>query len=363
MEKFSTNGGITVSLRAPQKPSEKLILEGVLTENLNLADLKQKIEEKSNCGELILIYRGRILKPETTLQQQGLKPGSTIQAIAGTKQAVPKKDYPRFTESDVQSVVFSFRSISTSSFQKASQPEFLEKILTVYPNLRSNLSAVSFLRDPILLASIGHPDTVRRLADTHRELLEASKLIVDTLNNKVSPIAVTPDPVEDLYDSSDSGDSPSTSRGRVPGRITSNQLSQALGQVFASGSSVNSLANISQRNLANQSATESTPTSAPNSAGPNRITSSMFMNALTEVLRSTRSNNEVRERTEASEVSSTAQETSTPTSTAAPPMFASELQQMREMGLTDTQGNLQALILTNGNLEEAVNIVLSGQNN
>jgi len=38
--------------------------------------------------------------------------------------------------------------------------------------------------------------------------------------------------------------------------------------------------------------------------------------------------------------------------------YASELQTMREMGLTEEVSNLQALIVCNGNVEAAVNLVL-----
>ncbi|XP_058130196.1 pneumococcal serine-rich repeat protein [Anopheles ziemanni] len=43
--------------------------------------------------------------------------------------------------------------------------------------------------------------------------------------------------------------------------------------------------------------------------------------------------------------------------------YRSELELMREMGLTDTETNLQALIVCNGNVESAVNLVLSGMSN
>lgn len=139
-------------------------------------------------------------------------------------------------------------------------------------------------------------------------------------------------------------------------RITNNQLAHALGQALAS-SSTNSLANISQRNLTTQSSTEAAPPSTAAAANTQRITSSMFMNALSEVLRSTRSNNEVRGRTEETPPAEPSQPAAT-----APPAYLTELQQMREMGLVDTEANLQALIVTNGDLEAAINIILSGGN-
>uniref|UniRef100_A0A182QSH1 UBA domain-containing protein n=1 Tax=Anopheles farauti TaxID=69004 RepID=A0A182QSH1_9DIPT len=43
--------------------------------------------------------------------------------------------------------------------------------------------------------------------------------------------------------------------------------------------------------------------------------------------------------------------------------YRRELDTMREMGLTDMETNLQALIVCNGNVESAVNLVFSGMNN
>lgn len=229
------------------------------------------------------------------------------------------------------------------------------------------MSAISILRDPILLASMGNPDTVRRMAEEYRELVEASKFIVTTLNNKnVAPVPTPGDVADDLDSSSGSDENnlASSSTGRTNPRITSNQLTQALGQVFASSSSssTNSLANISQRNLS-QSTGESTSASTT----PNRITPSMFMNALSEVLQSTRSNNQARNvgsmgsSTESPE-SANPEMSSDPTTPmqSTQPMYLAQMQQMREMGLNDTETNLQALIVCNGDLETAINLVLSG---
>lgn len=350
---------------------ERITLENGF--NLNLASLKQEVQKKSSLPDFTFIHRGKILKDDAPLVEQGIVGGSIVQVVPLSKRKNPNEqqkpaERKKYTEADVQEIVIQFRTVSVNNFHKASKPEFIEKILDKYPNLRNNLSAVAFLKDPILLASIGNPATVRRLAEQHTELLEASQFIVDTLNNKAITPAVA-EPIDELTDSSDSSESalPSTSRGRVPRHITSNQLASALGQVLAAtAGSSNSLANISQRTLnENASTTESAPT-------PNRvITNSMFMNALSEVLRSTRSNNQVRGRGESLEESGDVPEPAlTPTGLSSghtvtpgivpPPLYDAELREMREMGLTDMDTNLQALILSNGDLETAINIVLSG---
>lgn len=353
-------------LLAP-RTRERLTLENV--NNLNLASITDEVKKKTDLNEFTFIHHGRVLNDGTSLSEQGIKGGSIVQVLPASKRRTENNTSETvvkiLTEADVQEIVIKFRTVSMSNFHKASKPEFIQKILSKYENLRNNLSAVAFLKDPVLLASIGNLATVRRLAETHRDLLDASQFIVDTLNNT----AITPataEPTEELTDSSDSENNiPSTSRSRVPRRITSNQLASALGQVYAvsaTGSS-NSLANISQRNL-NQAAT----VADENSPTP-RITNSMFMNALSEVIRSNRNINPVRPSGDPVDETPTANPTVTtptapaPVSSVMPPMYAAELREMREMGLTDTNINLQALILSNGDLETAINIVLSGANN
>lgn len=316
------------------------------------------------------------MKNDAPLKSQGVKKGSVIQVVKRVcKDSSGIKQWPKFTEREVQDVIWKYRTITPSNFHKASRPEFLKKVLEKYPILRNNLSAVSILKDPVLLATLGNPDTVRRMAEENRELIDATKFIVDTLNSKSVPaLSVGVDPADDL-DSSSSSDEPtmaSTSRG-AHRRITSNQLAQALGQVFAGGT--NSLANISQRTLGEggggSSNAEGASSTSSNNGSSNRITSSMFLNALSEVLRSTRSNNEVRsltnpvETTESSDNNSATTEPSPAgpaeeSNSSQPPMYLSELQMMRDMGLTDTELCLQALIVCNGDLENAINLVLSG---
>jgi hypothetical protein len=210
---------------------------------------------------------------------------------------------------------------------------------------------------------------VRLLAEHHRCLLDASKTIAEFLKttpapaNQVSSIADTVDNDQLSDSSSESEASPSTSNSQVRSmrRITSEQLASALN--FAGTNSRNSLASISQRNLSQQQSVDGSPAATTStSTTPTRITNSMFMNALSEVLLSTRqqagrlsasnSASEIGQPAENQEesIADTTAATANPSDVASNsmPMFLAELQQMREMGLADTEINLQALMITNG---------------
>lgn len=141
-----------------------------------------------------------------------------------------------------------------------------------------------------------NPDTVRKMAENHRILVEAAEDICKALKSvkttQVEPIAVQPNFDQDFSDSSSSsseGTSPrqastSSAAGR---RITSELLRRSL--AAAAQSNENSLANISQRNLSQGlSPSTSSPSSAPSSSSAGRrniISSSMFLDAMNEVWR------------------------------------------------------------------------------
>lgn len=164
---------------------------------------------------------------------------------------------------------------------------------------------------------------------------------------------------DDLSDSSSSSSSdtggPSTSADSNR-RITTEQLAAAL--ALASSSSMNSLANIAQRNLSEPqpggtSGATTSSAASTSSPLPTRITSSMFSDALSQALNSAQA----------------APSVDVPENTiVTPPVdllqnearYASELQTMRDMGLLDDQVNLQALMLCNGDVDAAINLLFSG---
>lgn len=329
-----------------------------------------------------------MLQNDDVLQEKGVENGSVVHLIQKKKDLPSLPQVDNFTEADVQQVLGIWRTVDPSNFQKVRHPEFMKNVLDANPAIRQDLWALSILKDPILLSSMQQPETIRRVAEKHYILIKASRSIVQLLNSKMISKSTTFSPtiesaLEDaLSDSSSSEDntSPTTSTGvRSARRITADQLASAL--AFA-GSSYNSLNSISQRDADNRQTTD--PTSQPSTSGSapasNRITSSMFMNALSEVIQSQRQREPNSNEPEPMDTSPATAATAQPPAAAPGDMgaqtlsqhstleaslsqYRAELEQMREMGLTDTETNLQALIVCNGNVETAVNLVFSGMNN
>lgn len=176
--------------------------------------------------------------------------------------------------------------------KKISRPEVIKAIYNKHPELQKDIVALSILKDPILLSNMQNPDTVRKMAEHHRILVDAAEDICKALKSvkttNVEPIAVQPNFDQDFSDSSSSsseGTSPrqastSIAAGR---RITSELLRRSLAAASAQ-SNENSLANISQRNLSQELSPSTSSSSVPSSSGRrNIISSSMFLDAMNDV--------------------------------------------------------------------------------
>lgn len=274
----------------------------------------------------------------------------------------------------------------------------IEKIFSKHPELQKDILALSFLKDPILLATLQNPETVRKMSENHRALIEASETICKALRNVTVKSAVpeqAPAPPSFDHEFSDSSSSSgseanlpqaSTSAGNASGRrITSDFFRRSLAAAQTTGQ--NSLANISQRYLSQGSgiSPSSSSVSVPNRR--NIISSSMFLNAMNEVLQSRRSEAEVSPNMAPQEMGVPAEEPQPllPQESAVDEemqvedeeqiradrdrddeimiaSFQTQLIQMEEMGLRNKAANIQALMVCNGNLEAAVNLVLAEMN-
>jgi hypothetical protein len=285
-------------------------------------------------------------------------------------------------------------SLCFSIFQKISRPEVIQQIFSKHPELQRDIVAMSFLKDPILLSNLQNPDTVRNMAENHRILVEAADSICKALKSVKATVAIEPQlptrqSFEDLSDSSSSSSEnlqqASTSNAAV--RITQDYLRRSLEQARLNQ---NSLANISQRNLSQDSGSNQISPSSSSSSVPNRrniISNSMVMNAIDEVLRARRSETDIFGANQSA--SSTRSSSVAPENPQEEPesqeqeveqmdeddsaerdardiemitSFQTQLRQMEDMGLTNKAANIQALMVCNGNLEAAVNLVLAEMN-
>lgn len=372
----------------------------IKVDNFDLGSKTGQLREEANKaisdfagGDFDLIYCGDLLQDDDVLKDKGVENGSMIHLIQRKSESPIPQELHNFTEADVQETLGLWRTVDSSNFQKVRHPEFMKNALDANPAIRKDLWALSILKDPILLSSMQQPETIRRVAEKHYILIEASRSIVQLLNSKLISKSTTFSPtIENALDdalsdssSSDDNTSPTTSTAaRSARRITADQLASAL--AIAGSSSYNSLSNISQRDADNRESTTdpiSQPSTSSSAPASNRITSSMFMNALSDVMQqSQRRQSSAANPTDPEPMDTSSSPATGGVSTAVEDrdvgaqaqsqhstleaslsQYRTELDQMREMGLTDTETNLQALIVCNGNVEAAVNLVFSGMAN
>lgn len=264
--------------------------------------------------------------------------------------------------------------------QKAIRPEVLRKVVDVYPEFHTNLGAYAILRDAILIAPMSVLESAQQIAKLYPILIHSAEFVTKTIKEYLASnkpnLATHALPGEDsLSDSSSSeGDSPMASPNQQPDirAISRDQLAAAL--LNAGTSSRNSLSNIAQRvaPIGGAAASGQSPrsvipsTSASSSASSaGQISNSLFTNALSQALLA-----QLAGAGAGGGTTNAATTGSTASSTAAPPAqvsnenlaerYASELQTMREIGLFDEMVNIQALVVSNGDVEGAINLVLSG---
>ncbi|XP_046685768.1 ubiquitin-like protein 7 isoform X2 [Homalodisca vitripennis] len=300
---------------------------------------KVEVSKKANVPKesLELVYCGNILDDDSTLNACGIKSGVMIHVLKKKAKEIPKPTQT-MSEIDIQSLVMAFRALTMnpsyrSSLQKLSRPDILDNIILITPGLSQDPVAISMIQDPELLVRMGDIDTVRRIVELHPALAEAANHIAAAVHEEAIAAPTSTQPTtssgysysldalsdDDEMDSSQSSDSQPVGARHA---ITADQLASAL-------------------------ASASSPSPGVNQDSPG-ITSEMFSQAMQRAIAS------VVAQPNTGEASSEAAPAQGPT------QLAQQMQQMRELGLTDDAVNLQALQLAQGNLHAAVDLVFSG---
>ncbi|CAO1434635.1 unnamed protein product [Diamesa serratosioi] len=379
------------------KKYEKKIVENVDLNSL-VETLKNSITKNEiNTDEIQFIYCGDVMDDKSPLFKYNLSSGSTIHIFRKKKEIPLSPVYTQITEFDIQRIISLYRQLNTASFHKIARPEVIKIILDEHKQLENDLMAMSILKDPLLLANLQNPETVRRIAEQHRELIEASETIVKTLKQaksltdpEVSIPAAVATVDENLSDSSSSGsdsNSPEASVAQgISQRITSEQVASAL--FHAQGQGSNSLANISQRNFSSNTDhvelqneelnVDPEQSSSSSSTNNQRNSASMLMSTMSEVVRAARiarssfiPNYETQESSSgevpfANNEHAANQSEELNVDEEDGQMirgYQVQLQQMQEMGLINTSANIQALVICSGDVGSAINLVLSDLNN
>ncbi|XP_055377780.1 uncharacterized protein LOC129609699 [Condylostylus longicornis] len=359
--------------------------------------LKSKISRAANLNEneIEILYRGKLLEDNSSLD---ILPDSIVQVIKKTK--VSSYTPKTYTKTDCERIAKLFGTVTGTQINVAIRINILTKILLEYPEFRRNLGAQALIRDSVLFHSLDKPEVIEKVAENYSIICDAAEFIVKTtkkeLAKNVNNVAYTiTEEVFSDYTSSSSEEENSSNganhQQRMIRRITHDQLQAALSNM-GSGSR-NSLSNIAQRNAnlieeQQRSQQSQGPSNSQGNFPINRISSSHLNNALQRALmrglNSEGNNSNVSPQTSpsasnpgglATQLQSENVETmdtqETPTVIVDDSslddlparyrnhQYAKQMRQMREMGLKNDEVNASVLGITGGNVENAVNLVLT----
>lgn len=366
---------LIIGIHVPEKPNEFVHLDNIDFEE-TVWYLKTEIGKKLEIApeNLEVVFYGEILKDEDSMSN--IDPLSTIHIFKKTKRYEPYiAKLPEDCETEVQSL---FNVISNIQINVNSRVNILQKILAEYPEFRRNLGAQALIRDSVLFNTLHQPEVVKNIAEKYPIICEAAAFIVETVKKELARNSnYVAEIVSDTTTSSEeenSGTPANQSEQARIRRISRHQLAAALQQ--AGTTSMNSLSDIAQRNTGTSDSGSGTNPQTPQASTGGRILSSTFSNALARALGAlgansaantghvAESNNDANN--EAMQWMDSDPQDATSPNDGLPAryrdhQYADQLRLMSQMGFTNYVENISYLTITNGNVENAVNLIMGSQ--
>ncbi|XP_061386259.1 uncharacterized protein LOC133321187 [Musca vetustissima] len=371
---------IYAGLHLPNKPDEFLTLDHIDLDK-NVLHLKQQIAEKCQfqAENLEVIYDGLPLTDEEKLSET-LKPGAstihTVHCFQKTKKYTPYVPSEKLKDA-VDTAQSLFYTIGNIQINVSCRVNILQKILAEYPEFRRNSAALALIRDSVLFNTLHQPEVIRKIAEHYPIIIEAAPFIVSTVRKELARNGSSSkfsEPATDSTNSSEeensvgsnergSRDDDRTSSGRSQSEnarirmISRQQLQAALAQI--SSGSANSLSNIAARNSETSvaaSASETTSTPLSSSASGERISADVLRNELQRALDTLV---QPMDTTEQQAVNTSVTDDGDIPSALRTHPYAEQLRTMQQMGFLNHEENLNFLNLANGNIEQAVNLLMA----
>ncbi|XP_055219742.2 ubiquitin-like protein 7 isoform X2 [Gorilla gorilla gorilla] len=314
-----------------------------------------KLQESVPDPELIdLIYCGRKLKDDQTLDFYGIQPGSTVHVLRKSWPEPDQKPEPV----DKVAAMREFRVLhtalhSSSSYREAvfkmlSNKESLDQIIVATPGLSSDPIALGVLQDKDLFSVFADPNMLDTLVPAHPALVNAIVLVLHSVAGS-APMPGTDSSSRSMPSSSyrdmpggflfeglsDDEDDFHPNTRSTPSSSTPSSRPASLGYSGAAGPRP-----ITQSELATALALASTPESSSHTPTPGTqsgtpITNDLFSQALQHALQAS------------GQPSLQSQ-------------WQPQLQQLRDMGIQDDELSLRALQATGGDIQAALELIFAG---
>ncbi|KAB0800363.1 hypothetical protein PPYR_06103 [Photinus pyralis] len=350
---------IVLGVRLQPNQYQRIKLDNINLDN-NVGLVKDEAAKTLNVEKqrMELVYCGIILEDNSTLSSYGVKSGVTLHVLEKKVPVVHTKVKP-ISETDVQQLVVAFRSFLVCSgyraaLHKLSRPNVLDNIITSTPGLAEDPVAIAIIRDSELIMQLADPDTVRSIGESHPALIDAAHRIAafvsketqsTPFNTQASTSSGYSYSLEALSDDEDMESPNETAQEAAPltrnssyNAITAAQLAAAIANATTATYGLSS----------SPGNTSSTPTGGTN----NIITSEMFSNAMQQAFALSQNQTPPTNRLGSPSVPEGFE--------AMTRRLQPQLQQMREMGLVNEVINIRALQTTSGDVQAAIELVLSG---
>nr|XP_058963532.1 ubiquitin-like protein 7 isoform X2 [Pocillopora verrucosa] len=307
-------------------------------------ELKEKAAAKTNIpiDQQNFIFAGELLKDEKTLDSYGIKDGFTIYVMIKNPEPEPieldSDDVPITEVIPVLEAAIKSPSYRNTVEKILTNPDMLEQLTVATPGLSSDHVAMTLLQDPELLEQLVQTANVETVMREHPSLVQAASYIAAAIAKEGGLVAQA-ELVAANEESIQALRSAAASRGASSSRqpVTSSLLSSALANAGISpGSSTRSEAGPSTSRGASTSAFSpvipSTSRGTRASSSRPTITRDMVSEAVASVMNISQQSSQLQ----------------------------SQLQQLRDMGITDDALSIQALTATGGNVQAALDLIFEG---
>lgn len=317
--------------------------------------LTDKVNRPKN--EFDICFAGTVLKNDGTLADAGIRENFMLHVIE--KKRDGKEIVPEFPESDIKKLRNMLRFLQKKHvinhvFKRLASPDVLETILSKSPGLKDNVVAMTIFQRPELLSRMGgNMETVTRISKELPSLAYGVMNLLELFASIDFKAPVVP------FSSSSSADT--VFDQLVDDEIdTQSDVSMDSGRSqYSSNNTLDTVVpppqNVAVVNPTMPSTSSASGSSARLSRSSQGITTEMLTQAVQRALNSSANTGQGNQETSS---------TPAPQVNYAPVTVTSEMhekiQQLIGLGFVNEMHNFQALELTNGNVEEAVNILLSG---
>ncbi|XP_014207350.1 ubiquitin-like protein 7 [Copidosoma floridanum] len=350
----------------------------------NVAQLRTKTSEQINSASdtFDFIYCGCLLEDEAILESYGLKNGSMIHVLKRKEKRHATSTFE--FEINVEMLASMYKSVMSNPILEivmrrlTKRLDDIENIISFTPGLSEDAVAVAILQDPDLMIHFTNVKSIKKIAELHPALLEAAHHIASSVHDEASKFSssssanpssllnahnssghsynLESDDEEMAADSSQSSDSTQPSSSTTPSRTNSAVNAQLLAAISrAARSAATEASNTTNSALVQPSLSQS------NSNSGGVITFEMFYQAMQQAFASNPSVNNPGNSVPAVPQAPTPPVSSNTTPNSSAPLnLERQIAIMHEMGLPYDYINIQALQITNGDVQAAIELVLSG---